>query len=235
MKSTKKIIPVAIVLLFLGIAFTPVLNAGDSVTVNVQHSLNIRLDTGNLDYFKEVKVTKEQLNEVNESFEALIHLINDTMDINTPGGKNITEDEWEEIKNTRLKDTIGLIKDIAGDDFPEQECLLFIGRIIQFLYMLRWLIHPVFSVGIGFTWAPFYHYEGFIGTLLRPIWITYLFGFTATVRTNPFPPPIPYAHLGIHRLRTLFFTGLFIDFGDVGHDRIFGPVLVIGRGFTLTA
>ena len=238
MKLTKKLIPVAIIFLFMGIAFAPSINAslpGASRVVNINDPLNIRLNTGDTEYFKQVSITAEQLNAINESFAALLYLINDTMDVNTPGGKNITKDEWEDIKNTGLKDTIGLIKDIAGDDFPEEECLLFIGNIIEILYTLFWLRHALFSVGVGFTWAPFYQYEGFIGMLLRPIFIWYPCGFTATLRTNPFPPPIPYVRLGIHRLRTLFFTGLFIDFGDTGHDRIFGPVMVIGRGFNLMA
>ena len=90
----------------------------------------------------------------------------------------------------------------------------------------------IFSVGRGVTWIPFYDYEAFLGVMLRPIFITHTLGFTAALHFNMLPPRAEYGdRLGIYRLSTIAFVGLFINFGDIAFDRVMGPVLCIGKGF----
>ena len=68
--------------------------------------------------------------------------------------------------------------------------------------------------------------------MLRPIFITHTLGFTAALHFNMLPPRAEYGdRLGIYRLSTIAFVGLFINFGDIAFDRVMGPVLCIGKGF----
>jgi hypothetical protein len=41
----------------------------------------------------------------------------------------------------------------------------------------------------------------------------------------------PYFGYGLHRVRTLFFKGIFINFGDLGYNRIVGPQMLLGFGY----
>jgi len=232
-KLIRKLVPVAVVFLLLGIAIMPSVGAGESEYIL---TVWMHVDIGD-DYYKQIEVTQEQIDEINNSFSALLALIEEVMNNNIKGsnGENITTSEWRNIEASSYE-FIDLINDTAGEGFPHAACIELIGTVIGFIlgpwYYLR---HPVFSVGYGVSFIPWYFYETFIGKLLRPLWITYLAGFTATVHINPFPPRIPYCRLGLHRLRTMLYNGLFIDFGDLGHDRPLGIVMLIGYGFTLTA
>ena len=232
MKISRKIMPVVVVFLLLGLAVLPSISADQPEN---QLTVWMQLDSGE-EYFEQTQITQEQKDEINNSFSVLLALIEEVMnnDERGPNGRNITTSEWREIEASSYK-LIRIINDTLGEDFPRAASMKLIGSVIGFLlgpwYYLR---QPVFSVGYGISFIPWYVYETFIGKLLRPIWITYLAGFTTSLRTNPFPPRIPYCILGIHRLRTMLYNGLYIDLGDIGQDRRLGITMLIGYGFTLT-
>lgn len=232
MKIGKALILVGVVILFLGLASAP----GISAIKPESRRLTIWMPgITEDDYTFQVVVSQEQLDELNNETYDFMEVAEAARDENSPDGTNITVSEWEGIK-TSVTEMINSIKDIVGDDFPEIDTVELIGTVIGLILgPLYYLRQPVFSVGFGAAWLPFYPYESFIGKILRPVFIQYIAGFTGTFHVNPFPPRIPYFSLGLHRVRTLIFNGLFINFGDVMRDKVIGPVMLIGYGFTLMA
>ena len=95
----------------------------------------------------------------------------------------------------------------------------------------------IISVGLGYTYIPFYDYETFIGLMIRPVWLLFppLFlgggGYTANFNMNFIPPRLEFGdRLGFHIVRTSIFSGLYLNLGDLGYDRIFGGfILMLGR------
>jgi len=95
----------------------------------------------------------------------------------------------------------------------------------------------IISVGLGYSYIPFYDYETFLGLMIRPIWLLFppLFlgggGYTANFNLNFIPPRLEFGdRLGFHIVRTTAFSGLYLNVGDLGYDRIFGGlILLIGR------
>lgn len=94
------------------------------------------------------------------------------------------------------------------------------------------------SVGIGYAFIPFYDYETFLGVMLRPIWLWYpsaFFGgggYTGNLNLNVIPPRIEYGdRLGSHIVRTTYFSGLYINVGELGFDGklIGGPMILLGQ------
>jgi len=233
MRGGKKIIfTIIVVLLFLGLTLTSTISAQKSF--NKQPKITITLKGINdQDQSFEIEVTEEQINEINLAVNDCLDVFNASKEEDSPEGKNITSTEWVEIKISTFK-IIDSIKNLVGDDFPEQDVKNYISTIFGSLLRTLWyLLHPIVSIGLGISLIPFYDYETFIGKLFRPVFITYFAGFSASIRTNPFPPPIPYCKIGLHRIRTLFFDGIFINFKDLGIERIIGPQLLIGCGITI--
>jgi len=96
----------------------------------------------------------------------------------------------------------------------------------------------IISVGMGWAFIPFYDYETFLGVMLRPMWLLYppIFmlggGYTGNLNINFLPPRIEYGdRLGCHLVRTTIFTGLYMNIGELGYDRMFGPgfMIMLGR------
>ena len=95
----------------------------------------------------------------------------------------------------------------------------------------------IISVGLGYSYIPFYDYETFFGIMIRPIWLLFppLFlgggGYTANFNMNFIPPRLEFGdRLGFHIVRTSVFSGLYLNLGDLGYDRLFGGlILLIGR------
>jgi hypothetical protein len=228
---TKKLIPIALVALLLGMGLAP----GVYATIPTNKMLTIWMGAEDKDdYFARVQVSQDKIEILNNSFSVLLTSIEVAMNNDTrgPNGENITKEELKEIEASTYE-FILLLNDTIGAGFPLLGCIELIGSVIGFLlgpfYFLR---QPIFSIGYGVSVIPWYFYEMFIGKLFRPVWIAYLFGFTATFRINPFPPHIPFNRIGLHRLRSVLYNGLYIDFGDLGHDRKIGMVMLIGFGFT---
>ena len=95
----------------------------------------------------------------------------------------------------------------------------------------------IVSMGIGYAYIPWYEYEAFFGTMLRPVWLFYLplvmggGGYTGNLNVNLLPFRIEYGdRLGAHIVRTTFFSGLYLNIGELGYDSMFGGIMImLGR------
>ena len=187
MKKGKKkiIIPTIVVLLFIGLALSPGMSA--NAETEKEHKLTIRLqDTNGRDLKIQKLVTHQQLEEVNTSVNDFIILADDAMDENSPGGSEISDSEWEKIKN-KVFTLIDILAFLVGKEFPVVETKLFITSVLNTLLKFRYTIRqPLISIGIGVTWIPFYDYETMFGKLIKPVFIHHILGFSATFKFNPF-------------------------------------------------
>jgi hypothetical protein len=174
-----------------------------------------------------VIISTKDYQQIEESFNTLSEYLR----INMPKYLNdhIFSDEERYQIGAELEKVFGLLQntipnlppvdvnclvDILCIDFP---CLLFGDAII--------------SVGFGSSCIPFYCYEAFLGIMLRPIIIKQCVGYTGFLNLQLLPPRIEYGdRLGIHKIRTFGFIGLYIYLGDLGVDMPFGPQLLIGTG-----
>lgn len=226
----KIIIPIAVVMLFLGLTLSPVISAESSGVK--QHKLTILMQGVTDDNYKiQIMVSQEQLDEFNASMDDFMVLVDSAMDENSPDGTEISVSEWEDIE-TSVNGLIDLIETMVGEDFPAGDTKIFINSVVSILLSARYYLRqPVFSVGIGITWIPFYDYETFLGKLIKPVFIQHFLGFSATFKLNPFVLGFTCFKYGLHRIRTFFFEGLLINFGDLGIDRGIGPQILIGFGF----
>jgi hypothetical protein len=230
-RKKKIIVPILIVILFLGLALTP----GISATAEKvkEHQLTIKLQdpygTGGGYEFRKL-VTQSQLEEINNSVCEFIMLAKDSMDENSADGSNITDSEWGNLIN-KIDSAVDILGTIIGKEFPVEDTKYYISQVsstlLKFGYTLR---QPLISIGLGITWIPFYDYESMIGRLIKPVFIHHVLGFSATFKLNPFKLGFPSLSYGLHRVRTFFFQGLLIDFSDLGYDRIIGPQILIGYG-----
>ncbi len=230
-RKKRIIVPIFVVILFLGLALTP----GISATAEKvkEHQLTIRMQDpyGGADYEFRKLVTHAQLEKVNDSVNEFIMLAKDSMDENSPDGSEISDSEWENIKDKVLTavDILGLI---IGKEFPVEDTKYFVSEVLNTLLKFHYnLRQPLISIGIGITWIPFYDYESMLGRLIKPVFINHILGFSATFKLNPFKLGFPSFSYGLHRIRTFFFNGLLIDFSNLGYDRIIGPQILIGYGF----
>jgi len=230
-KLIKTIIPIAMVLLLLGTTLSSGISAENSET-NQEHKLTIFMRGVTNDNYKiEAKISQEHLDEFNSTIDDFMVLVDVVMDENSSEGSEITASEWEDIE-TSVFCLIDIIKVMVGEGFPEEEIKSFISSVIISLHGVRYhLRQPLLSVGIGITWVPFYEYETFLGKMIKPVFIRHIFGFSGTCKLNPFVLGFPCYKFGRHRVRTFFFQGILINFGDLGVNRLIGPQLLIGYGF----
>ena len=226
----RTIIISAVIILLLGISLSPGISAGDPE--NKSKMLSVWMPGITEDnYSSEMEVTPEQLDEFNNTMNNLQCLMEDASDETSSEGTKITGSEWEDIRIAAYA-VIDFFKELIGDEFPDEEAKHFICSVIgQLLSPLWYLRQPIVSIGIGITWIPFYDYETFLGKMFRPIWIRNFLGFSISLRINPFPPPITYTKAGDHRVRSMLYTGLLINYGNLGINRLIGPQLLIGYGF----
>ncbi len=194
-------------------------------------TLNIWMnDVEGEDYLIQKDVSEKKFNQLSILLTDFLAYANSTLDENSPGGKNITGIEWDEIEKGILK-IIDIIKAVVGDDFPYETTKTHIMSVINIfrgpIYLIR---QPLLSVGLGITWIPFYDYETFLGKMIRPVFVRHLIGFSVTARLNPFQLGFPYWYFGLQRVRTFLFKGLLINFADLGIKRLLGPQVLIGFG-----
>jgi hypothetical protein len=230
-KEKKKIIiPIFLVILFLGLSLSPGLNA--TTTTVKERQMNIRLQDVSGDIVRiKALVTHDQFEEVNNSVCEFIMYADDAMEEDSPDGAKISDSEWDQIK-IKVDNFIDLIGSLVGRDFSTEETKVFVGQVINTLLTANYrLKQPVLSIGIGVTWIPFYDYETMFGKLFKPVFIHHILGFSVTLKLNPFVIGFPCLKYGLHRVRTLFFSGLLIDFADLGYKRLIGPQILIGFGF----
>jgi len=229
MNIKKSIIPFTIVILFLALVFSPTIVA-DPLNVNAKKITVLMKGVTNDNYIVEMEITEEDLKYIKSEMENLMNAINTTRYEISEQGVNISNNEWLIIKNILYK-IIDLIAKILGDNFSIEDTKIFIDYLIERLINpINLFKQPIISGGIGFTFVPFYDYETFFGKLIRPVIMQHFFGFSATIRFNPFIVGFPYVKFALHRIRTFFFDGLMISFGDLGVNRIIGPQLLLGFG-----
>lgn len=176
------------------------------------------------------EVSEKKFEQMNVLLTDFLTYANSTLQDNSPGGKNITGIEWDEIEKGIMK-IIDIIKVVVGDEFPYETTKTYIMSIINVfrgpIYLVR---QPLLSIGLGVTWIPFYDYETFLGKMIRPVFVRHLIGFSVTARLNPFQLGFPYWYFGLQRVRTFLFKGLLINFADLGFKRLIGPQILIGFG-----
>ena len=235
MKTVKTIIPIAVVLLFLGIAFAPAISSEEPTTQN--RTLTVWMPGITEDYKTQMIIEEEELEDMEDLFNNFFDVVEVVLSEESPGGTKITLEEWNDLKDSAIF-AVEAVKEIIithGGVFPDLDIETYVGETIAaFFSPLSWYMGraPIFSLGRGYAWIPFYEYEAFLGLMLRPMFLTHLPGFTAVVHMNLVPFRLEYAdRLGLYRLRTMGFAGIFINFGDIGLDRIMGPVLMIGKGW----
>jgi len=229
-RDKKKIIPIIIVMIFLGVTISSGVNATEPRICPKVVSVWMPGITED-DYRANIQVTDEQLVQVNQTIRDVTTSLEQAIGDFSPSGEKINSDEWDIIKEKAYA-VIDLLAYLIGDDFPEEEAKKTINSVIGRLFgPLWWLRQPILSVGFGFIVVPFYEYETFIGRMFRPVNIWYLYGCSISLRPNPFRPSVPYGKIGLHRVRSMLFQGLLVDFGKLGFERRMGPQLLIGYGF----
>jgi len=79
-------------------------------------------------------------------------------------------------------------------------------------------LNPILSCGVGKSFIPLYPGEAFIGVMLRPIFVQYLFlGYTGCINARLIPPRLEYWDwVGTQTLMIWGFVGLYIDFASIG-------------------
>lgn len=228
-KFNKKIIPIITVILFFSLAFSPAIVA-DPLYIKTKKVTVLMHGVNNDKYLVEMQITEEELKELNNQMDNLMEIINSTKNENSELGANISDNEWNLLKDIIYK-LIDLIAQIIGENFPMEDVKTFIDSLIERLINpINLFKQPIISIGIGITFIPFYDYETFFGKLIRPVIIQHLIGFSATIKFNPFIVGFPFVKFGLHRIRTFFFDGLMINFADLGVNNIIGPQLLLGFG-----
>jgi hypothetical protein len=231
-KRKKKIfIPILVVMLFFGLAMTPGISAAAEKVK--EHQITIKMDDpyGSGGYEFRKLITHSQLEEVNDSVNEFIMLVKDSMDENSPGGSDLSEEEWGDLEE-KVYTVVDILGSIIGKEFPIKETKDYVTGVLNTLFKFKYTLRqPLISIGIGITWVPFYDYETMFGRLIKPVFIHHLLGFSATFKLNPFKLGFPSLSYGLHRIRTFFYNGLLIDFSNLGYDRIVGPQILIGYGF----
>jgi len=225
----KTIIPIAVIILLVNLTFSPIIIA-DPLDIKTKKMTVLAEGIKNENFKLEVEISDEDLNKLNNKINNLMETINFTINENSEQGTNISDNEWDLIKNIIYK-IFDLIAEIFGKDFPLEETKIFIDFLIEKLINpVNLFKQPIISLGVGFTFIPFYDYETFFGKLIRPVIMQHFLGFSATTKFNIFVVGFPYLKFGLHRIRTFFFNGLMINFTDLGVNRLIGPQILLGFG-----
>jgi len=249
MRTKKTIIPVAIAILFLGLAFIPSLSAEINITKENSQTPNEGETFSDLDktleigykneegdvFYKKLVVTDEQLSEFNDVWTNWEQFLDD-----------VRADEkmsWEELLNFEII-TRGLLQNIKEMTYdPDSGEYLFPEFNIE-NFIKKYLLNKnsnakgifgsnMFSIGRGRAWIPFNRQgESFIGMRFLPIVVQHALGYSKVRRVTLLPPSIGVEdRLFVHNVMTFGFIGLYINFGERYLDRPAGPVLLIGQTF----
>lgn len=215
-----------IVALFVCIALSPTIDA--KKPLNQEQVMTVWMPGITKDnYMVQVTLSDEQYQTFKDKLVNILVVINNTISVDGDGGLNITKAEWQQIFNS-MDDFIDTIKSFVIN-FPDVNAdQIVIDAINAIIDPLGGIIRPagVISLGTGFSIIPFYGYESFIGTMLRPIFSRYLFGFSRLGGLISY-----HSILGRYKMLILGFKGLFINLGDIGFDRILGPQIYIGKAY----
>jgi hypothetical protein len=230
-KMKKRIFAILVVGLFLAVAAASATNTAPAPKAN-DKVMSVVIGQDNQKLTKEI-VTADQTQ--------LNNFVTELMDFKTWIANErpfqdlkLTDDEKNEIK-TRISGLVDSLNNIlvASDLDPVTTDWLFTE-----MFETEPGRSTIISVGMGYAFIPFYDYETFLGVMLRPMWLLYppIFllggGYTGNLNVNILPPRIEYGdRLGCHIVRTTIFTGLYINIGELGYDRMFGPgaMILLGR------
>lgn len=228
MIGRKKAIPIFITSILFTILIMPYTSAEEPVNKNQTMTIWMPKITQD-DYFTQIHVSQEDLQTFTINIYNILDVLNTTISPESQEGKTITDEEWEQI-SISVNDLINTIKSL-DINFPNINTQQLISNIVEaFFDPLSGILRPepIFSIGMGFTWIPFYGYESFLGVMLRPIFSRYILGFSRVggLISNFFK-------IGTFSMIILRFSGLFINFGDIGRENILGPTLYLGTVFYL--
>jgi hypothetical protein len=228
----KRIFAILVVGLFLAVAAASATNTAPAPKPTTDKVMSVIIGQDNQKLTKEI-ITADQTqlnNFVTEltDFKTWISNARPFQDL------KLTDDEKNEIKTriTGLVDSLNTMLVASGLD-PVTTSWLF-----REMFETEPGRSTIISVGMGYAFIPFYDYETFLGVMLRPMWLLYppIFllggGYTGNLNVNVLPPRIEFGdRLGCHIVRTTIFTGLYINIGELGYDRMFGPgaMLLLGR------
>jgi len=216
MKTTKTIIPIAVVAIFLTLAFAPAASATDVAVTFVPKD-------GTEYYTQIVQVSdtdtlKAKLTDLTE------YVINAMKNIDWQHGKIFSDAEKQVIK-AKIDD----IKSFLGIPtmFTAEQLL----PLLAFDLFRRNL---VCTIGWGTSLMPFNKYEA--GARLLPFLKPIRFLMTPPSHTGYWKifPGIEYGDkAGVHTVCVHLLQGIYIDGGSLGRERLFGfgIVFMLGRGF----
>jgi len=230
MNRKKRIIPFFFILLLLNIALMQPIHAED--LKDKGQMLTIWMpDITHDDYFIQTTIYKEDIQSINNKLFEILDLFYSSISPESLGGSEIVLEEWDEIKlNLRY-----FIQSISSLD--ETLTITNVEQLIDDIVdaILNPVVglfppNPVISIGLGTTWIPFYDYETFVGVMLRPMITRYCIGFS-----NVGGPASTNIIIGRYFKLVIGFRGLFINFGDIGFNRIIGPTIYIGRAYIVRA
>lgn len=226
MKRKKSLISFLVILSFLNIALMQPVHAEDPT--NTGQTLTIWMpDITQDDYFIQKTISKEDIITINDKLFDILDLFNSAISPESPGGSEITMEEWDEIKIS-LKDFIQSINSLDETITITNIDQLITDIIDDILNPTAgvFLPHPMISIGLGATWIPSYNYETFVGVMVRPMITRYCIGFSKVGGLMS-----SYIKIGRYFNLVFGFRGLFINLGDIGFNRIIGPTIYIGRAF----
>lgn len=227
MRGTVNKITLLVVIAFLiNIAFLPSIDAKTPSNQEGEQVMTVWMPGVTPDdYMAQVTLSDEQYQTFKDKLAYILIVINTTISEESEEGLTITQTEWQQIFNS-IDDFVDTIKSTVSD-FPDVNVdQIVLDAINAMIDPLAGFIHPagVISVGVGFTIIPFYGYESFFGTMLRPMFSRYMFGFSRLGGLLSY-----HRIIGRYKMTILRFSGLFINLGGIGFDKIIGPQIFIGR------
>jgi hypothetical protein len=230
--KTKAIIPIAVVALFVTLAFTPAVSAAeDKFQVNIAWIENPNEPST-------IQIDKIEVStDVYQAFFEKLQSFGQWMEEARPFKDYIiTEDEKNIITQyvTDLKVILQEFSPVIAMLTPEMLIELILPSVGGSI-----LKQCVLSVGWGRTCMPFYQYEwGFSGgtPFIRPLIFLMFPGYTGVLK-HRFPTGwLGYDKVGTHLIIFQGLQGLWIDGGKLGVQRPlhFGVEFVIGRARVFT-
>ena len=231
MKALKTLIPVTVVVLFLCMAFSPAVSAGETTTQDRTLEIGYKDAEGNT-FYKKLVVTAEEYEVFDgkwTNWESFVEVAR--------------EDERMSVEELIAFETLTVeliqnIKDMTYDDetgtylFPDIDIESFVNLYLMFKKsspVTRSIFGSrIFTIGRGRAWLPFNRQgESFIGMRFLPIVVQHSLGYTKVRRVTFFPPSIGVDdRLFVHNFFTIGFVGLYINFGERYLDRPAGPVFL---------
>ena len=226
MKNSKKLLQISIVGLLLSLALIPTINAGinkDSPSLEIGY-----IDqTGNT-YYVIIKLSNDQIQKIRDTWsdwENYLKTLREDKEMNfieTLEFEKKSVALIEEIKNLTKNTTTGEVYFPPSIEIPT--------FIHSHLFMLGFGAR-IFSIGRGRVWLPFNRQgEAFIGIRFSPMLISYSIGFTRVrVRSLSTFSMTVSNRFFVHRVCSVGFSGLYINFGRLFPDTSMGPVILIGK------